>query len=185
VAERPSIEARLWHRLLAATRGMGPSERLASIGAVAVYGSLLLPWYRSPVGNDLVQTGSGAFNFATAGLLLTMGAVLYLAVEVGGGYRPPRPLSIGTLMILGGAWSALIVIYMMVDTPAFHLAGINDDYDITYGIFIALGGAVATVVAGVRRRAREIIARHSRMRREAEKAGAPRQAPSARQGPNG
>jgi hypothetical protein len=167
VADSPSIEHRLRTRFGHAARGMGPSERLASIGAVAVYLSLLLPWYRSPVESDLVQTGSGAFNFASAALLLTMGAVLFLAVEVGAGYRPPRPLSIGTLMMLGGVWSSMICVYLMVETPAFHVGGVNGDYAVAYGLFIAFGGAIATVVAGARRRTREIIARHARRRREA------------------
>ncbi len=173
MAERPStdegasIEERLGRRLAHAISGMGPSERLASIGAVAVYFSLLLPWYRSPIESDLVQTGAGAFNFASAAMLLTMAAVLFLAVEVGGGYRPPRPLSIGTLMILGGAWSTLLGLYMTADRPTFHFGGVNDDYDVAYGIFVALAGGVATIVAGVRRRAREVIARHARERKEA------------------
>lgn len=172
MAGSPSIEQRIWQRLGHAARGMGPSERLASAGAIAVYLSLLLPWYRSPVQNDLVQTGAGAFNFATAALLLTMAAILFLAAEVGGGYRPPRPLSIGTLMILGGVWASLICVYLMVETPEFHLGGDDDAYKVAYGIFIALGGSVATVVAGARRRTREIIARHARRDREAATAAA-------------
>ncbi|MFN2612770.1 MAG: hypothetical protein ABR536_05320 [Solirubrobacterales bacterium] len=160
MAENHSIEVRLGRRLGRAVRGMGPSERLASIGALAVFLSMLLPWYRSPIEADLVQTGAGAFNFALAALLLTMAAVLFLAVEVGAGYRPPRPLSIGTLLIGAGVWGGLIAVFEMLDRPQFHFGGVNDDYDIAYGTFVAVAGTVVITVAGIRRRAREIIARH-------------------------
>lgn len=162
VAENHSIEVRLAGRLGRAARGMGPSERLASLGAVAVFFSMLLPWYRAPVESNLVQTGAGAFNFALAALLATMAAVLLLAIEVGDGYRPPRPLSIGTLLLLAGVWGGLIVLFAtFFDRPQFDLGGVNDDYEIAYGTFVALGGTAAIAVAGLRRRAREIIARHA------------------------
>lgn len=162
MAENHSIEVRLARRLGRAARGMGPSERLASIGALAVFLSMLLPWYRSPIESNLVQTGAGAFNFALGALLATMAAVLYLAVEVGDGYRPPRPLSIGTLLFLAGAWGSAIVVFELFDRPQFHFGGVNDDYEIAYGTFVALAGTAAVTVAGLRRRAREIVARHAK-----------------------
>jgi hypothetical protein len=168
VADKQSIEHRFGLRLGHAVRGMGPSERLASLGALAVYLSLLLPWYTSPIEANLVQTGVGDFNFAIAALLATMAAVLFLAVEVGDGYRPPRPLSIGTLLILAGAWGTAIVVFEILDRPNFDFGGVHDSYDITYGIFVALAGTAAVIVAGVRRRAREIIARHAAAQRKAK-----------------
>lgn len=159
MADKQSIEHRFGLRLGHAVRGMGPSERLASLGALAVYISLLLPWYTSPIEANLVQTGIGDFNFAIAALLATMAAVLFLAFEVGDGYRPPRPLSIGTLLILAGTWGMAIVVFEILDRPNFDFGGVHDSYDITYGIFVALAGTAAVAVAGVRRRAREIIAR--------------------------
>lgn len=168
MADKQSIEHRFGLRLGHAVRGMGPSERLASLGALAVYLSLLLPWYTSPIEANLVQTGVGNFNFAIAALLATMAAVLFLAVEVGDGYRPPRPLSIGTLLILAGTWGTAIVVFEILDRPNFDFGGVHDSYDITYGIFVALAGTAAVTVAGVRRRAREIIARHAAAQREAK-----------------
>jgi hypothetical protein len=138
---------------------MGPNDRLAGTGALVVVGSLLLPWYGAPITNDLVKTGFGAFSFATAAMLLTIGATLFFLLEVGDGYRPPRPLTVGTLLIAAGVWTALIVVYQMIDRPGFDFAGVNDDYDVRYGIFIALGGAGAIVLAGTRRRVREAAGR--------------------------
>lgn len=176
VADKQSIEHRFGRRLGRAVRGMGPSERLASLGALAVFLSMLLPWYTSPIEADLVKTGAGNFNFALAALLATMAAVLFLALEVGEGYRPPRPLSVGTLMLLAGVWGAAIVVFEMLDRPNFDFGGVHDSYDIAYGTFVALAGTAAVTVAGVRRRAREIIARHSARARKA--AGSTPKAPA-------
>ena len=133
---------------------MGPNDRLAASGAVAVFVSLLLPWYGAPVA-DLVQTGMGSFNFSTAALLLTVGAALFLALELGRGYSLPRPLSAGVLEIVAGVWATLIVLYLMADRPVFDFAGLNDDYELRYGIFVALFGSVTIAMAGVQRRRHE------------------------------
>jgi hypothetical protein len=143
------------HRVGHAIRRMGPNERLATVGALVVVASLLLPWYGAPIASDLVKTGFGAFSFATAAMLLTVGAAIYLVIEVGNGYRPPRPLTVGTLLIVAGVWTGLLIIYQMLDRPQFHFADLNDDYDVRYGTFVALGGAAAIILAGTRRRVRE------------------------------
>jgi hypothetical protein len=143
------------HHVGHAIRRMGPNERLAGTGALVVIASLLLPWYGAPIASDLVKTGFGNFNFATAAMLLTVGAALYLIVEVGDGYRPPRPFTVGTLLIAAGVWTGLLILYQMVDRPNFDFAGVNDDYNVRYGTFVALGGSAAIILAGTRRRVRE------------------------------
>jgi hypothetical protein len=143
------------HHVGHAIRKMGPNERLAGVGALVVIASLLLPWYGAPIANDLVKTGFGNFNFATAAMLLTAAATIYLIIEVGDGYRPPRPLTVGTLLIVAGVWAALLVLYQMVDRPQFSFEDLNDDYNVLYGTFVALGGAAAIVLAGARRRVHE------------------------------
>jgi hypothetical protein len=73
-------------------RGLRGDERLAVVGVALIAGSLLLPWYGIPVAGDLVQTGLGAFSWAEGALVLTAAAALFLALQIGGGYVPPRPL---------------------------------------------------------------------------------------------
>lgn len=158
----PSIEHRLGRHLGQAVRGLGPNERLASIGALVVAGSLLLPWYGVPIQRDLVQTGLGAFSFATAALLLTAGSALFLSLEVGDGYRPPRPLSVGALLIAAGIWAGLILLFQMYDRPVFTFAAVDESYDLRYGIFVAFAGAAMIAVAGARRRSHELPAREGR-----------------------
>jgi hypothetical protein len=142
-------------RLAGDLRGLGPNERIAVIGAAVMVGSLFLPWYQSPISNDLVRTGFGAFGWAEGALVLIAAATVFLALQGGGGYVPPRPLREWGLFVAAGSWAAVIVLYRIADRPRFTLAGHDEPYDLHYAIFVALAGAVMIVVAGLRMRPRE------------------------------
>jgi hypothetical protein len=146
---------RFFRQLVRDLRGLGGNERIAFLGAATIVGSMLLPWYRAPVPGDLVQTGFGAFSFAEGALILIAAASTFLALQCGGGYVPPRPLREWGLFVAAGVWAALIVVYRIFDPPDFRLASIDDPYEIHYGIFVALGGAIIIVMAGLRLRPRE------------------------------
>ena len=141
----------LWRDL----QGLGGNERIAVIGAAVMVGSLLLPWYQSPIANDLVLTGIGAFGWAEAALVVIAGATTFLALQGGGGYIPPRPLREWALFVAAGIWAAAIVVYRMLDRPPFTLGGRDEPYDLHYAIFVALSGAAVIVAAGLRMRPRE------------------------------
>jgi hypothetical protein len=142
---------RLWTDL----RGLGGNERIAVIGAGVMVGSLLLPWYESPISNDLVLTGIGAFGWAEGTLILIAAATTLLALQGGGGYVPPRPLREWALFVVAGSWAALIVLYRIADPPRFTLEGRNEPYDLHYAIFVALTGAAVIIAAGLRMRPSE------------------------------
>jgi len=150
--ERPASVLR---QLLRDLQGLGGNERIAVIGAAVMVGSLFLPWYQSPISNELVQTGFGAFGWAEAALVLIAAATAFLALECGGGYVPPRPLREWALFVAAGCWAGLVVLYRMADRPRFTLAGHDEPYDLHYAIFVALAGAVIIVIAGLRMRPRE------------------------------
>lgn len=139
-------------------RGLGGDERLAVIGVAAIAGSLFLPWYGVPVANNLVQTGFGAFTWAEAAVLLTCAATVLLALRVGGGYVPPRPLAEWALFVAAGIWIALILGYRMIERPdlRFDIDGVTVErtYGVRYGILVALAGAAIIVAAGLRHRAK-------------------------------
>jgi hypothetical protein len=151
----PFDVSELPRQLLRDLRGLGGNERIAFLGSATIVGSMLLPWFRAPVASDLVQTGFGAFSFAEGALILVAAATTFLALECGGGYVPPRPLREWGLFVTAGVWAALIVVYRMIDRPDFQLASIDDRYELHYGIFVALGGAIIIVMAGLRMRPRE------------------------------
>jgi hypothetical protein len=136
-------------------RGLGGHERLAAFGVAIMLVSLLLPWYGVPIGGDLVQTGLGAFNFASGALVGVAIATLFLLLQLGGGYVPPRPLREWGLLVAAGVWAALIILDLMIDRPNFELGDVDDSYDLRYGIFVALGGAGIVIAAGLRMRPRE------------------------------
>ena len=122
-ASRSTRARSLPAKLLNDLRGLGQDERIAVIGAAVMVGSLALPWYQSPISNDLVLTGIGAFGWAEAALVLIAAATTFLALQGGGGYVPPRPLREWGLFVAAGSWAAVIVLYRTVDRPDFTFAG--------------------------------------------------------------
>ena len=58
-------------------------------------------------------------------------------------------------MAAAGTWACLLVVFRLFDTPSGRLGRFEVDYDPRYGIFLALAGAVALAVAGIRHRRRE------------------------------
>jgi hypothetical protein len=151
-ASRSTDRRSIPRKLIGDLRGLGGNERIAVIGAAVMVGSLLLPWYESPISNDLVRTGIGAFGWAEGALVLIAGATTFLALQGGGGYVPPRPLREWALFVVAGCWAALIVLYRIADRPRFTLAGHDEPYDLHYAIFVALAGAVIIIMAGLRMR---------------------------------
>jgi hypothetical protein len=135
-----------WWQAIGALTG---TERLAALGALICGAGTVLPWYKAPIGG-LVKTGLGSFGFAMAAQLITAGAAIGLLIQAGRGRRPPLPLRVGPLLAAAGFWAGGIVVYLMFDRPQFELAGFNQDYDLAYGIFVALGGAALLAIAGLR-----------------------------------
>jgi hypothetical protein len=145
-------------------RSLRPPARLAAVGALAVPGSLLFPWYGIEFSSGLSQTGLDAFGLGQLALLLTVGAALFLIVRCAGGYELPRPLREGTLLAVAGVWAAVLVGYLMLDKPD-EISG-RTGIHLRYGIFVALGGALAMVVGGLRLRRDEIVAERRQRKNE-------------------
>jgi hypothetical protein len=145
---------------LRALLSLGRYERLAALGALACIASVPLPWYHVRYADSFTKSGFGSFGFAEAALLITVAAALVLLVEVGRGRRPPLPLHVGTMLIVAGVWSAILVGLLMIDRPTTTIRDFPTDYALSFGIFVAMAGAVTIAVAGWR-------IRHSELSREA------------------
>lgn len=174
MSTRATLTAGLWNRRLRSAPGalarragrLRAAERLAALGVGVIAVSLLLPCYGVPGSDDLAATGLGEFTGLEAALVLTAGAALWLTLATGGGYDPPRPLSVGGMLIAAGAWSTVICGARLAYRPKFDLGqGIpsSDRYTIRYGLVVALAGAVMLLLAGIRARRRDLAgrARHS------------------------
>ena len=130
-----------------------PAERLAAIGAVAAAGSLLLPWYgiELELFGGFSQTGPGGVQLRPRRCVgeRPRGTVALIWL-CAGGYRLPRPLGEGMLLVAAGVWIAMVVAYLAIDRPD-EIAGF-ERVRLRYGAFVALGGAAALVVGGIRLR---------------------------------
>ncbi len=135
---------------------LGRFEQLAALGAVICVASLALPWYRLGLAGGLGRSGASSFGFAVAALIITAASALALLIRVGSGRRPPLPLHEGTLLAVAGAWSAVIIGYLMIDRPTATIADFPTAFSLGYGIFVAMGGAIVLVLAGLRVRGDEV-----------------------------
>src|SRR4051794_28810222 len=141
VADSPSTEPR--------RRPLTPAERIAGAGVLAVAVSMLFPWYGLALRPQLAVTGLDSFGFGHAALLVTVAAVAFLIAREASGRPLPRPLQVAKLVIVAGAWAAVLTAYLIADRP--EIAGAAA-VQIRYGVYVALGGSVAVAVGGVRMR---------------------------------
>jgi hypothetical protein len=143
-------------------RSLGAHGRLAAAGGAVVAVSLLLPWYGVTFAGGLYKTPLGTFGWVEAALLLTLGAMALLLVRSARGARLPRPLHVGTLVALAGAWTLVLIAYRLVDRPDFGPLGATAG--LRYGIFVGLGGAVVLLLGGLRLRREELDEERARNR---------------------
>ncbi|MDX6638218.1 MAG: hypothetical protein QOJ01_1729 [Solirubrobacterales bacterium] len=129
-----------------------PGVRLAAVGALIVFGSLLLPWYgvQLKLFQVISESGVGALGGAAFALVLTAGGALYLATRTARGYRLPRPLSASGVMIAAGVWCTVLTGLLTLERPG-DILGITP-VEVRYGVFVALGGALTILVGGLRMR---------------------------------
>jgi hypothetical protein len=137
--------------LRAALSALDAEQRLAAIAAVALAGSLFLPWWRDPV-LGISYVAVRRLSFLELALILVAAGVLVLLIRRAEGRFFHLPLSDGTLIAVAGAWSSLLVVFRMIDGPTRTVANLTRDYELRWGALVALAASVTLVVAGVRER---------------------------------
>lgn len=150
-------------RIARAWAALDSEQRLAAAAALALVATMFLPWYSKTdtvlVGNSVKATqtslsGIEAMTFVEAAVLLVAIAVLALLFARGEGRHFHMPGSDGAVVVLAGAWTALLIFFRMLDKP--ELSGthrITATVGLEWGIFFALAAACLLAYSGVRMRA--------------------------------
>ncbi len=152
-------------RLAHAYRALTPEQRLAVLAALALFVSMLLPWYSKS--DTLVVHGAAkatetslsafqAFSFVEAAVLLVSAAVLVMLFARAEGRGFPLPGGDGLIVMVAGGWAALLIFYRLLDKPGLQgNERVTATVGVEWGIFIALLLALGLVYAGGRMRALE------------------------------
>jgi hypothetical protein len=140
-------------------RALAPEQRVAGAAALALFVTMLLPWYQqntSVVVKGVPQQLSRnlnafqVFSFIEAAVLLVALAVGYLLYARAEGYNFRVPGSDGTVIFAAGVWAAALLVLRLFDKP-----GISGPatVGVQWGIFFALAAAGGLAYSGRRMRA--------------------------------
>ncbi|HXA55752.1 MAG TPA: hypothetical protein VNV37_12845 [Solirubrobacteraceae bacterium] len=156
--ERRSAGSRVVHAWVALER----DRRLAAGAAVALFVTMLLPWYQQ---NAVVSAAKTAplvsrnlnafqvFTFIEAAILLVAVGVLFLLYMRAEAHAFRLPGGDGGVVMAAGLWSALLLILRLFDKPGITQHGVAANVGIQWGIFFALAAAGVLAYAGSRMRA--------------------------------
>jgi hypothetical protein len=144
-------------RLLNAWGALGRDRRLAAMTSLGLFVSMLLPWYSKTV---IVRTRGGgagsqslsafqAFSFVEAAVLLVSVGVLATLLARAEGRDFHLPGGDGTIVMLAGAWVAILIFYRLFDKPGLQRnEQIVSSVGVQWGIFVALLVALGLAYAG-------------------------------------
>jgi hypothetical protein len=138
-------------RVFKAWRVLAPEQRVSALAALSLWVTMFLPWYSEtgiapskssqPVSATL--NAWGAFSFVELAVLAVTVAVLALLFARGERRAFHLPGGDGTVILVAGAWIAVLIFYRMLDKQgtrgsqtAIFSSGIE------WGIFLALFAAI-------------------------------------------
>jgi hypothetical protein len=152
-------------RITSAWRALEREQRLAAVAAIGLFVSMFLPWYSKTdtfIDRGVAQATQTslnafeAFSFVEAAVLLVSAAVLAMLFARAEGRAFQLPGGDGLIVMIAGAWSALLIFYRLLDKPTLHgTQRITATVGVEWGIFVALLVALGLVYAGARMRATE------------------------------
>jgi hypothetical protein len=144
-------------RLLNAWGALGRDRRLAAMTSLGLFVSMLLPWYSKTV---VVRTRGGgagsqslsafqAFSFVEAAVLLVSVGVLAMLFARAEQRDFQLPGGDGTIVMLAGAWVAILIFYRLFDKPGLQeKEQIVSSVGVQWGIFVALLVALGLAYVG-------------------------------------
>ena len=138
---------------------MARDQRVTVLAGTGLFLSMFLPWYEKralfpsgPRSDSL--TAFGAFSFVEAAVLLVAAAAITLVFARAERRAFHLPGGDGTVVLVAGAWVALLIVWRLFDTPAVTgTRGVGVTIDLQWGIFVALVAAGCLAYAGARMRA--------------------------------
>ena len=141
-------------RVRRAWRALGPEQRLAAVAALALFATMLLPWYQLQrvVRGDIRShdvNAFGVFSFVEAAVLLVVLGVLALLFARGEDRGFHLPGGDGTVIFAAGLWAGFLLFFRVLDRPP----GGGYPVGIAWGFFIAFIAAGFLAYAGARLRA--------------------------------
>jgi len=148
-------------RLTRDWRALEPDQHLAAGAALALFVTMLLPWYQQNAVVNAPRTtplqsrnlnAFGAFSFVEAAVLLVAVAVIYLLYARAEGREFHLPGSDGAVVMAAGLWTALLLVFRLFDKPGISSHGVAGNVGVQWGIFFALGAAGLLAYAGSRMR---------------------------------
>ena len=152
-------------RIAQAWRRLAPEQRLVAVAALALWVTMLLPWYVDTISivpskgaaqiTRETLTAFGSFSFVEAAVLLVSAGVLVLLFARAEQRAFHLPGGDGWIITSGGVWTAILIFYRMLDTPHASVAAsrVVTDVGLKWGIFLALFAAIGLAYAGTRVRA--------------------------------
>jgi hypothetical protein len=141
-------------RMARAWRALAGEQRLAAIAALALFATMLLPWYQLQrvVRGDIRShdvNAFGVFSFVEAAVLLVVAGVLFLLFARAEDRGFHLPGGDGSVILAAGAWTACLLFFRVLDRPP----GGGYPVGIAWGFFVAFIAAGFLAYAGARLRA--------------------------------
>jgi hypothetical protein len=162
-------------RLRSDWRALEFEQRVAALGALALFVTMFFPWYGLQYSVETVNRKTGvtqshpyshsvsAFgdvSFVEAAIFLVAVAVLAMLIARVEGREFHLPGGDGTIVMVAGGWATLLVFYRVFSRPA----GGGYPVSIEWGFFLAFVASGGLAYAGWRMRAAEHGASHGHHR---------------------
>ncbi len=140
--------------MTARLKELSRDQQRAGIAAIALFFTLLLPWYSQSrvIGGSIQSERLSAFrvfSFVEAAVLLTAASVLYLLYARSQRKGFHLPGGDGWAITIAGGWSVFLLVWRLFDKPEFNGGPVG----VEWGLFVAIVVAGVVVAAGQKLRA--------------------------------
>jgi hypothetical protein len=143
-------------RITRAWRALATEQRHAAVASIALFLTMILPWYGKTGFDEKLNSSSenlnafGVFGWVEAAIFLVSLGILLLLFYRGEQRAFHLPGGDGTVIVSAGLWSAFLLLWRVFDRPGVSGKGVT--IGIQWGFFFAFLAAGALAYAGFRLR---------------------------------